>query len=612
MAQGEQDSLLGGESTESPLELVPIGDVQEVVVGGRDIDRQGAKVRDATAIAHRLREAGTDDESMEPRVESVRIAEPWKVAPGDHERFLQGILGPIDVAKDPLGERVEAVATAADQVGIRLPVTVPCRLDEISIHRLRPSLAPSGGAVRALWAAARGVRSIFRGCLRSTGRLSPVTAPRGSGIADAARSLLRRFPWRLLLPSAVIVIAAALTPASELHSNQGDVGLYLEKARSLAYGLVPYRDFAFEYPPLALVAMVVPYLLWPFGRLAVEGYAWLFVAWEAALMLVLAIVLARVVRLGGTSDARAADDPGRVSSMANRLVLVSIGAALAIAFRFDLFPALLVMIALWLTLERRPVAAGVAVGFGVLAKLYPLAVVPALAIPWLVPVDAGRLGRYGVAIVASIAVVLLPFVALAGTDAFAFLSYQAERGLQVESIGGGLALLVGLVNGHVVDMSFGFSAVQVEGSVADLWLAALPAATVVGFGLLAWLGWRRIRAESEGGGPVSAATVVALTFASVLVLLATSKVFSIQYVVWMVSFAALLRGGKFWLAAAVVALTMPIHPLLYGELVKQQALPILVLNLRNALFVALTAWVLWDLAARPSSAAPRPISTGSG
>ena len=322
-----------------------------------------------------------------------------------------------------------------------------------------------------------------------------MTAPRGSGLAAAARSL----PWRLLLPSAVILLAAGLTPTSELHGNQGDIGLYLEKARSLAAGLIPYRDFPLEYPPLALVPMVAPFLLWPFQSLTLEGYAWLFVAWEATLMLVLAIVLARIVRLGGARgdvalDARSQGvEPARVDAMADRLVLLSIGAALAIAFRFDLFPALLVMVGLWLSLERRPVAAGVAVGLGVLAKLYPLAVVPALAIPWLVPLDARRLVRYGVAVVASIVLVLLPLVALAGTDTFGFLSYQAERGLQVESVGGGLAVLFGLLAAHPVDMSFGFSAVQVAGPFADAWLAVLPALTVVGFALLGWIGWRHLR-----------------------------------------------------------------------------------------------------------------------
>jgi hypothetical protein len=42
VAQGEQRSLLWGKSSEASLELVTVGDAQEVVVGGRDVARQGA------------------------------------------------------------------------------------------------------------------------------------------------------------------------------------------------------------------------------------------------------------------------------------------------------------------------------------------------------------------------------------------------------------------------------------------------------------------------------------------------------------------------------------------------------------------------------------------
>ena len=410
--------------------------------------------------------------------------------------------------------------------------------------------------------------------------------------------MLRSIPWRLLLPPAVILIAAALTPSSELHSNQGDVGLYLEKARDLAAGQIPYRDFPFEYPPLALVPMFVPYILWPFGQASVESYAWAFVAWEAILLLGVCVLLARIVRLGGAAAVEDRDggetSESRVHTTAYKLTAISVGAALAIAFRFDLFPAFLVVVALWAALERRPVAAGVAIGVGVLAKLFPIAVLPALAIPWLVPLDLGRLTRLGAAAAITIVLVMLPFVVLAGSDAFGFLTYQAQRGLQVESIGGGLVVLIGLLNHHPADMSFGFSAVQVAGPLADAWLAALPALTVLGFAVLGWIGWRRIR-----GGGASNAAISTFAFATVLVVLATSKVFSIQYVVWIVPFAALLPGRKFWLALALVALTMPIHPLLYAGLVKQEALPILILNVRNGLFLTLTLWVLRDLARDP-------------
>lgn len=106
------------------------------------------KVGNETALTHRLVNTGADDEAMEPRVEPIRIAESGQVTPGDHQRFLYGVLGSVDVAEDPLGNREEPIPTRTDQVGVGLPVAASGRLDEIAIHGLRPSLTPSGGAVR--------------------------------------------------------------------------------------------------------------------------------------------------------------------------------------------------------------------------------------------------------------------------------------------------------------------------------------------------------------------------------------------------------------------------------------------------------------------------------
>ena len=161
VAEHEQGPLLGRQVAEAPLELVPIGDADEVVGRGRDVQRQDAEVRDPSTLALRLGEAGADDEAMEPRVEPVWIAEPGQVTPGDDQRLLQGILSPIDVAEDPMGERVQSVAADPDQVGVCLPVTVPCRLDQIAVHRASFSVAPVGGAVRSLWGHIVGCPSIF-------------------------------------------------------------------------------------------------------------------------------------------------------------------------------------------------------------------------------------------------------------------------------------------------------------------------------------------------------------------------------------------------------------------------------------------------------------------
>lgn len=406
----------------------------------------------------------------------------------------------------------------------------------------------------------------------------------------------------ILTPAWLILVVAALTPTAALLPDQGDVVLYFQKAHALAIGQVPYRDFRFQYPPAAILPMAVPFLASFLGNVDIAAYKILFAGWQAALMIVLGLVLARLaeriaiddVRLVGGDASRLIVD--RVRGAGWRVAILSVGAVLALTWRYDLFPAVLVMIAVWAAIEGRPAWAGVVLAIGFLTKLYPVAVLPALAVPWLIPFDLGRLARLGAGFGLATVVGFLPFVALAGRRAFEFFEYQVGHGIQIESIGGGITVLVGLLTGAPVAMSFDNARVQVEGPIATAWLAIVPALTIVGFAVLGWLGWRRIRAEagSESGG-IRASTVVTLAGASVLMLLVTSKVYSIQYIVWLLPFMAFLRGRVFWLAAAIAALTMPIHPLLYAQLVRQEALPVLLLNLRNGLLVVLTLWFLADL-----------------
>ena len=430
-----------------------------------------------------------------------------------------------------------------------------------------------------------------------------MTPPPGPGAAAASRAPL---PILFLL-YAIPFIVAAITPISDFRGPQGDLGLYLDKAGAIYRGLAPYRDFPLEYPPFALVPMVLPLVVWPFGPPSLTTYAWLFAGQMAVLLVALALVVGRIVRIRGTRSIDlgelAIDLSAEQRRVGIRLLMLAGGASLALTWRFDLFPVLLATVGLWAALEYRPVAAGAAIGAGILAKLFPLVLAPALAVAWLVPRDWFRLARFaqftGVVLIGG----MLPFVALAGYDAFAFVGYQAERGLQIESVGGGLVLLWGLITGEPVSLFSPFSAWEVSGTLTDVLLALTPVALLGGLGAVALLGWQRAGAEAARDGAVPPATIVTLATGAILVLVLTSKVFSIQYVVWLVPFAALLPGRQFWLAAAAVALTIPIHPVLYEALVDQEPLPILILNLRNALLTALLGWMLWDLA-RPAGLEP--------
>ena len=139
----EDRPLFGRKAAEPAVELVPVADGEHVVACGRSvIDGEHPQIRGPATLARRLGDADVDEQALEPRIEPVRIAEALQVTPGDHQRVLEGILGPIDVAQDPLGDREQPVGPNADQVDIRLPIPVPCRLDEVAIHgslsRCRP------------------------------------------------------------------------------------------------------------------------------------------------------------------------------------------------------------------------------------------------------------------------------------------------------------------------------------------------------------------------------------------------------------------------------------------------------------------------------------------
>ena len=153
--------MLRWQAAEAAIELIPICDAPVVVGRGRDVHRQDAEIRDPAALAFGFDETRPDDEPMEPRVEPVRIAKTRQVAPGDDERLLQGVFGAVDIAEDPVGQRVEPVAARPDQVGVRLPVTAPCRLDEIAIHRAGFRWRPSGALSGHYGASIAGCPSIF-------------------------------------------------------------------------------------------------------------------------------------------------------------------------------------------------------------------------------------------------------------------------------------------------------------------------------------------------------------------------------------------------------------------------------------------------------------------
>jgi len=147
VTEHEDRPLASVEAPKAAVELVAHRDAQEVVGSGRIVERQQAEVRGQPSFPSGLGNANIREKSVDPGVETARIAEVPQITPGDHQRVLQGILGPIDIPEDPVRDCEEAVTARADQVDECRLITVLCRLDEVAIHRLLPAWAPIGDAV---------------------------------------------------------------------------------------------------------------------------------------------------------------------------------------------------------------------------------------------------------------------------------------------------------------------------------------------------------------------------------------------------------------------------------------------------------------------------------
>ncbi len=90
-------------------------------------------------VSPRVVDAHVREHALEPEVEPVRIAEVRQVTPGDHQRVLQGILGPVDIMKDPAGDPEQAIEASAHQVHECDLVATLRRDHELSIHRRHSS-----------------------------------------------------------------------------------------------------------------------------------------------------------------------------------------------------------------------------------------------------------------------------------------------------------------------------------------------------------------------------------------------------------------------------------------------------------------------------------------
>jgi uncharacterized membrane protein len=352
-----------------------------------------------------------------------------------------------------------------------------------------------------------------------------------------------------------------------------DLYVYSVDKALLDAGQVPFRDFTFEYPPVALAP------IWLVGGSKV-GMS----------LLMLACAIGAQLAAWSLGGATAGWLMVALPPVAGALVRTHI----------DLLPAALALGGLALVIRARPALGLAVLGAGTMTKLWPAAVA-LVALAWLWGRGERRAAaRAGLAFAAVILVLGLPFAALGGFPS-AMVRFHLDRPVQIESTAASVLELIGgsHVTGQPVTTDR-FKSNGLDGGAAGVVLALSTLALV---GVAAALTVLASRRTSPRG-------LVLAALAITLALVAFGKVLSPQYACWLLPPAAVAYAHGARLAAALTAaaalVTQLWFPARYFDVVFEHGWAVTAVAVRNLLLLAALAATARALARSPRRAAGAP------
>ncbi len=356
----------------------------------------------------------------------------------------------------------------------------------------------------------------------------------------------------------------------------------------------PYRSYLIEYPPGALAAFLVPELSAAPEHFA--GYNKAFERWMA--LCGVAMIVALAVSLAALGRSLAAGAAAVGLAALSPLLLGSV-----ILSRFDLWPTVLSSLAVAALLVGYRRLAAVMFGLAIAAKLYPAVCVP-IAFAWIWR-RYGRRAAFGwAAIVAcTVAAIFLPFAVLAPAGLLHSFSFQIGRPLQIESLGAAVLISLHWLIGLPLSLHQDHGSTNLVGGLPRL-VGNVSTAVQVTLVVVIWTLFAR--------GPASRQRL-AIAFAAALAsFMAFGKVFSPQYMIWLIPFVPLIGGRRGLIAGTLLALSLALthawFPNSYGEYVYDfritQSVEVLFRDLAiAACALLLTSWLAVERSAVERSAA---------
>jgi hypothetical protein len=379
----------------------------------------------------------------------------------------------------------------------------------------------------------------------------------------------------------------------------GDVYLYHRLALQLTQGQLPFVDYFFEYPPASILVFAIPALFTTVAAEYVVVYQLLSWGLMVAITYLL-ISLFDVVQVRGISKLHLF---GYMSISSWIVIQLAIN-------RFDTFSAFFTILGFVLYLkgihkdhlEYRTYGI-LSIIFATLIKLYPLFLLPFFGLYELKNCNWKAIRLHSIAsIIFSLPFMVWMLIGFRGL--LFFLGYHSDRGLEIESSWATLVLFINQISGNLnlLDHSvvYEFASIGIRSEFADT-LAAISLRLYAAVLILSALFFLlKLTKENAIELLMHAGAVVMIGFP------VFNKVFSAQYVVWLIPFIVLYLGAylpkviKPWRTSIIITVytavsTVLIFPIAWGWYTDGNVFLTTVLFVRNILLVGVTGFAVYQL-----------------
>jgi len=326
-----------------------------------------------------------------------------------------------------------------------------------------------------------------------------------------------------LIFGVVSIVYLLLMNYTEMGSEVGTT--YFEYARDLLNGSISNLNFL----PGASVFMVIPKLF----ATTSDGYIILFVI-ETYVFFVIGLILA------GKLAKRFEQNPYFAMLAYSVMMLVMFQ---FVVDRYDIFPMVFTMLAVYCFVTKRYVWVWIILCIAMMTKLYPAVLVPVFLTLLFVNKEWKNALKGMIIFFGLVAAIVLPIMMFGSDTIFNFAEYHMNRPLQIESTAASVisfAAILGLTSVTVVYSYFSDNLIGAWPDAVSPYLTPLMIAMLV----ILYIVYAHLSARNNkrdfGNESNRMILLGATMFASVAIFVLVEKVFSAQYMIWLIPFVLFL------------------------------------------------------------------------